>query len=159
MDRGALWATVHGVTKSWTWLSDSHKEDLKGVSEFQRISHDQIIFKYFPVHLWKQSLKKSNVRETTEGRERISLYSHKNGKRKTMLTICWTVMFKFSSLAHSLLCNQFFIPFNHGIMIYFHEICLSGIDRRDLKFLTQFTFTVWIFCSNEPKAYIQESIL
>ena len=22
MDRGAWWATVHGVTKSWTWLSD-----------------------------------------------------------------------------------------------------------------------------------------
>ena len=22
MDRGALWATVHGVTKSWTRLSD-----------------------------------------------------------------------------------------------------------------------------------------
>ena len=22
MDRGACWATVHGVTKSWTWLSD-----------------------------------------------------------------------------------------------------------------------------------------
>ena len=21
MDRGAWWATVHGVTKSWTWLS------------------------------------------------------------------------------------------------------------------------------------------
>ena len=23
MDRGAWWATVHGVTKSWTWLSDT----------------------------------------------------------------------------------------------------------------------------------------
>ena len=23
MDRGAWWATVHGVTKSWTWLSNS----------------------------------------------------------------------------------------------------------------------------------------
>ena len=22
MDRGAWWATIHGVTKSWTWLSD-----------------------------------------------------------------------------------------------------------------------------------------
>ena len=22
MDRGAWWATVHGVTKSWTWLSN-----------------------------------------------------------------------------------------------------------------------------------------
>ena len=22
MDRGVWWATVHGVTKSWTWLSD-----------------------------------------------------------------------------------------------------------------------------------------
>ena len=22
MDRGAWWATVHGVAKSWTWLSD-----------------------------------------------------------------------------------------------------------------------------------------
>ena len=22
MDRGAWWATVHGVTKSWTWLTD-----------------------------------------------------------------------------------------------------------------------------------------
>ena len=24
MDRGAWWAIVHGVAKSWTWLSDSH---------------------------------------------------------------------------------------------------------------------------------------
>ena len=24
MDKGAWWATVHGVAKSWTWLSDSH---------------------------------------------------------------------------------------------------------------------------------------
>ena len=24
MDRGAWWATVHGVTKSWEWLSDWH---------------------------------------------------------------------------------------------------------------------------------------
>ena len=23
MDRGAWWATVHGVTKGWTWPSDS----------------------------------------------------------------------------------------------------------------------------------------
>ena len=22
MDRGVWWATVHGITKSWTWLSD-----------------------------------------------------------------------------------------------------------------------------------------
>ena len=22
MDKGAWWATVHGVAKSWTWLSD-----------------------------------------------------------------------------------------------------------------------------------------
>ena len=25
MDRGAWWATVHGVAKSWTGLSDKHK--------------------------------------------------------------------------------------------------------------------------------------
>ena len=24
MDRGAWWATVHGVAESWTWLSDTH---------------------------------------------------------------------------------------------------------------------------------------
>ena len=24
MDRGAWWATVHGITQSWTWLSDWH---------------------------------------------------------------------------------------------------------------------------------------
>ena len=24
MDRGAWWSTVHGVRKSWTWLSDKH---------------------------------------------------------------------------------------------------------------------------------------
>ena len=26
MDRGAWWATVHEVTKSWTWLSNQHNE-------------------------------------------------------------------------------------------------------------------------------------
>ena len=25
MDRGAWWATVHGVTKSWTWLSNTQR--------------------------------------------------------------------------------------------------------------------------------------
>ena len=29
MDRGALWATVHGVAKSWTQLSNFHKYILK----------------------------------------------------------------------------------------------------------------------------------
>ena len=24
MDRGTWWATVHGVAKSWTWLTDKH---------------------------------------------------------------------------------------------------------------------------------------
>ena len=24
MDRGALWATVHGIAQSWTWLSTQH---------------------------------------------------------------------------------------------------------------------------------------
>ena len=33
MDRGAWWATVHGVAKSWTWLSDFtfSKMQLKGM--------------------------------------------------------------------------------------------------------------------------------
>ena len=30
MDRGAWQATVHGVTKSWTWLSDFHFHFPKG---------------------------------------------------------------------------------------------------------------------------------
>ena len=33
MDRGAWWATVHGVTKSWTWLSDFHITSLYTVYE------------------------------------------------------------------------------------------------------------------------------
>ena len=28
MDRGAWWATIHGVTKSWTWLSTRNINDL-----------------------------------------------------------------------------------------------------------------------------------
>ena len=33
MDRGAWWATVHGVTKSWTWLNmHTHTYDLKDVT-------------------------------------------------------------------------------------------------------------------------------
>ena len=28
VDRGAWWATVHGVTKSWTWWSDEHSVSL-----------------------------------------------------------------------------------------------------------------------------------
>ena len=30
MDRGAWWATVHGITKSWTWLSSSHTHTMCG---------------------------------------------------------------------------------------------------------------------------------
>ena len=30
MDRGAWWATIHGVAKSWTWLSDFHSESFPG---------------------------------------------------------------------------------------------------------------------------------
>ena len=29
MDRGVWWATVHGVTKSWTWLSDWHFHSIR----------------------------------------------------------------------------------------------------------------------------------
>ena len=30
MDKGTWWATVHGVAKSWTWLSDSHFHFFQG---------------------------------------------------------------------------------------------------------------------------------
>ena len=33
MDRGAWWATVHGVAKSWTRLSDFHVTSLYTVYE------------------------------------------------------------------------------------------------------------------------------
>ena len=31
MDRGGLWATVHGIAKSWTVPSDSHIHNLVGI--------------------------------------------------------------------------------------------------------------------------------
>ena len=33
MDRGAWWATVHGVTKSWTWLKRFSKTESYGCEE------------------------------------------------------------------------------------------------------------------------------
>ena len=44
MDRGALWATVHGVTKSQTQLSNKH---------LWRVSYSQIELKC----LWEHSFK------------------------------------------------------------------------------------------------------
>ena len=33
MDRGAWWATVHGIAKSWTWLSEhTHKQLIKNMT-------------------------------------------------------------------------------------------------------------------------------
>ena len=31
MDRGAWWATVHGVSESWTWLSNYHTHSIKSI--------------------------------------------------------------------------------------------------------------------------------
>ena len=31
MERGARWATIHGVTKSWTQLKDFHSMELNGL--------------------------------------------------------------------------------------------------------------------------------
>ena len=59
MDRGALWATVHGVIKSWTQLSDTftfiHKSNLsnlassgssKMLSGNQSIKKKETVFKF-----------------------------------------------------------------------------------------------------------------
>ena len=35
IDRGAWWATIHGVTKSWTRLSDQHTQFLCAASSVQ----------------------------------------------------------------------------------------------------------------------------
>ena len=38
MDRGAWWATVHVVTKSWTRLSDEHTHTVIFPGKVQRLS-------------------------------------------------------------------------------------------------------------------------
>ena len=52
MDRGAWWATVHGVTKSWTWLSDLHSERL---SLTHSLTHSHPVRWFF----WRSSLQQT----------------------------------------------------------------------------------------------------
>ena len=41
MDRGAWWATAHGVTKSWTRLSDEYNNaDRKGKNQVKAAGRD-----------------------------------------------------------------------------------------------------------------------
>ena len=54
MDRGAWWATVHGVTKSWTWLSDwtiTTRENGVSVKHSLRSMEGNLFFLY---GLWWQ---------------------------------------------------------------------------------------------------------
>ena len=51
MDRGAWWATVHGVTKSWTWLSDILKKPKHSVYEMS-LSLNNLLLTYHFVSHW-----------------------------------------------------------------------------------------------------------
>ena len=47
MDRGAWWATVHGVTKSWTRLSDETTIHLKNINCCQKMRQTLEIENHF----------------------------------------------------------------------------------------------------------------
>ena len=51
MDGGAWWATVHGVTKSWTWLSDIFKKPKHSVYEMS-LSLNNLLLTYHFVSHW-----------------------------------------------------------------------------------------------------------
>ena len=65
-DRGAWWATVHGVTKSQTWLSDSHIDTL---------SHPASYHLFIPI--WKRRKgswqKISRLPELTQGEKTVGI--------------------------------------------------------------------------------------
>ena len=46
-DRGAWWAMVHGITKSWTWLSTQHKG----------LSTDKWIQKMFYIYIYTHTME------------------------------------------------------------------------------------------------------
>ena len=65
MDRGAWWATVHRVTKSWTQLSDQHSW------KQPRVSHHVD----FPLTLSEQTLEKSQKDRVYEKEGSLNLFS------------------------------------------------------------------------------------
>ena len=55
MDKGAWWAMLHGVAKSWTWLSDSHNVCIMSKKIFQCIDKSclwEVTQQLVPIILW-----------------------------------------------------------------------------------------------------------
>ena len=53
MDRGAWWAAVHGVTKSWARLSDFTFTFHFHALEKEMATHSSVLVQYFG-HLWEE---------------------------------------------------------------------------------------------------------
>ena len=53
MDRGAWWATVHGVSKSWTLLSDLTNFNLKVKKDYESTHKNDLFFRFIMNYMTK----------------------------------------------------------------------------------------------------------
>ena len=81
MDRGVWWATVHGVTKNWIWLSNNY---VYLYMLFCTYSHEQLalLLNYIKVHSLKQMFLwilwcfMSRSSAVARGLEKVSIHSN-----------------------------------------------------------------------------------
>ena len=98
-DRGAWWAIVHRVAKSWTWLKElSHTHTIGSTVEPQCVLTLMLVLVFILLyHTWLQSL--------------LKFFSH-----LIYLTSFYTFLkWKWKSLSHVLLCNPMSYTV-HGIL-------------------------------------------
>ena len=98
-DRGAWWAIVHRVAKSWTWLKElSHTHTIGSTVEPQYVSTLMLVLVFILLyHTWLQNL--------------LKFFNH-----LIYLTSFYTCLkWKWKSLSHVLLCNPMSYTV-HGIL-------------------------------------------
>ena len=98
-DRGAWWAIVHRVTKSWTWLKElSHTHTIGSTVEPQYVLTLMLVLVFILLyHTWLQSL--------------LKFFSH----LICLTSFCTFLKWKWKSLSHVLLCNSMSYTV-HGIL-------------------------------------------
>ena len=124
MDGGAWWATAHGVTKSWTWLSDFTFTFHFHALEKEMATHSSVLAWRIPgMGAWWAA-----VYGVTQSRTRLKWLSNSN----IMATCCNRILYiLFLCLWHKILCwnpRPAWLKFNNLTRIFLNSDMLFWFE-------------------------------